>query len=156
MKPFRQHGVAFGREMQFDFRCSYNITTNDITAKKNIKNEQFIQNTKGDGALHFDLNFYETSKFEQVTEQKNITIGNLMFFDIRARAPVPGLNFFVHECVVNGAEPEQTYNIIDKGCLDHYTKTSRYDSYTNTEFSRFSYTGIWKKYNHLRFNKYFI
>lgn len=141
MKPFRQHGVAFGRDMRFDFRCSYNISTNDITAKKNIENEQFIESTKGDGNFLFNLYFYETSKFESITEQSNITIGNLMFFEIRALAPVPGLKFFVHGCVVRGSEAHQIYKIVDKGCPDHYTKTTRYGSYTQEESVRFSYTG---------------
>ena len=86
MKPFRQQGVAFGREMRFDFTCEYNLTTQDITANKNIENEVFTQSTSGHGNFNFDLNFFETSKFEKITEQTNVTIGNLIFFDIRAQA----------------------------------------------------------------------
>ena len=101
--------------------------------------EEYIESTRGDGRLRFDLNFYESKKFEKVTKQANVTIGNLMYFEVRARAPVARLNFFVHGCVVRGAEEGQIYPIVDKGCTDSYTKTTRYGDYTQSVSSRFSY-----------------
>ena len=88
MKPFRQQGVAFGREVRFDFTCEYNLTSQDITANKNIENEVFVESTSGHGSFDFNLNFYETSRFKKITDQSNVTIGNLIFFEIRAQEKI--------------------------------------------------------------------
>ena len=140
MKPFREKGVAFGREHRFDFRCSYNITTSDIGAEKNIENEEYVDSTFGDGKLQFELNFFENNKFETITSQTNVTIGNSMFFEIRAISEVPGLNFFVHTCRIKG-QLGQEYTILENGCPDQYTKTQRYGDYSHHKSVRFSYTG---------------
>ena len=101
-KPYRRKGVAFGRDLKFDFQCTYDMSYQDVHAGQEIENGVYQTETAATGSLNFGLRWFTGSDFaEEATENHPKRVGNQIFFDVHALAPLEGLSFFVENCTVS-------------------------------------------------------
>lgn len=142
-KPYRRKGVAFGRDLKFDFQCKYDMNYQDVHAGQEIENGVFETETAASGSLKFGLRWFTGSDYAtEATEDHPKRVGNQIFFDVHALAPLENLSFFVENCTVSEKNSDLTYSIIMDRCGDKYTKTKFESGFFSKTSVQISYTAF--------------
>jgi len=142
------NGLIMSRSTAMEFECQYGTAYDDVSNNRTVIGGKVVtsasaqKGTFGTGSLGFSLNFYTTSKYDELVDSDAmIMVGETLHFAIEAATGISGLVFTVLDCTVSDPLLSAEYDILTDQCPDKFVGTT-VDTLSDALMMKMSYTAF--------------